>query len=159
MKQSNLGQENSNIESANEKDKEDVVFAEDSALNTAVGNDGGDIPGPANKKRHGCVTAWFILMLIGSTLGLLINFAVGFYYPHNIFILLSVGQLGCIISMFNWKRAGFWYYAIICIIAAFINMSVGVEIAAIIGGLLSPVILYGILQIEDGGRTSWDQLD
>ena len=27
MKQSNLGQENSNIESANEKDKEDVVFA------------------------------------------------------------------------------------------------------------------------------------
>ena len=157
MKQSNLGQENSNTESFNEKDKEDVVFAEDSAINTLRNKE--DEDKSTYKKRHGCVTAWFILMLIGSTLGLLINFAVGFYYPHNIFILLSVGQLGCIISMFNWKRAGFWYYAIICIIAAFINMSIGVEIAAIIGGLLSPVILYGILQIEDGGRTSWDQLD
>ena len=157
MKQSNLGQENSNVESSNEKEKEDVLFAEDSVTDTLRNKEGEDKF--TYKKRHGCVTAWFILMVIGSTLGLLINFAVGFYYPHNIFVLLSIGQLACIISMFNWKRAGFWGYTIICIIAGFINMSMGVEIAATIGGLLSPVILYGILQIEKGGSTSWDQLD
>ena len=157
MKQSNLGQENSNVESSNEKEKEDVLFAEDSVTDTLRNKEGEDKS--AYKKRHGCVTAWFILLLIGSTFGLLINFAVGFYYPHNIFVLLSIGQLACIISMFNWKRAGFWGYTIICIIAGFINMSMGVEIAATIGGLLSPVILYGILQIEKGGSTSWDQLD
>ena len=157
MKQSNLGQENSNVESSNEKEKEDVLFAEDSVTDTLRNKEGEDKS--TYKKRHGCVTAWFILMLIGSTLGLLINFAVGFYYPHNIFVLLSIGQLACIISMFNWKRAGFWGYTIICIIAGFINMSMGVEIAATIGGLLSPVVLYGILQIEKGGSNSWDQLD
>ena len=157
MKQSNLGQENSNVEYSNEKEKEDVLFAEDSVTDTLRNKEGEDKS--AYKKRHGCVTAWFILLLIGSTFGLLINFAVGFYYPHNIFVLLSIGQLACIISMFNWKRAGFWGYTIICIIAGFINMSVGVEISATIGGLLSPVILYAILQIERGGSTSWDQLD
>ena len=159
MKQSNLGQENSNIESANEKDKEDVVFAEDSALNTAVGNDGGDIPGPANKKRHGCVTTWLVLIFIASAYSVLANLAMGFYYPWNIYVMLSIGQLVCVILMFNWKLNGFWGFAIIQLPATFLNISLGLPASAIIGGLLAPFILYFILQIKRNNISAWDQLD
>ena len=159
MKQSNLGQENSNIESANEKDKEDVVFAEDSALNTTVGNDGGDITGPANKKRHGCVTAWLVMIFIVSAYSAFVNLAMGFYYPWNIYVMLSIGQLVCVILMFNWKLNGFWGFVIIQLPAAFLNMILGLEIGAIIGGLIAPFILFFILQIKRNNISAWDQLD
>ena len=159
MKKSNLGRENSNVESAIEKEEENVVFAEDSALNTTEGNNGGDISSPTNKERHGCVTTWFILMLMGSSFGILINFAAGFYYPFTMFIVLGIGQLVCIISMFNWKVAGFWGYVIISVIASFINLSMGVDLPTIIGGLLSPVVLYAIMQIKRNNISAWDQLD
>ena len=159
MKQSNLGQENSNIESANKKDKEDVVFAEDSAINTTVGNDGGDIPGPANKKRHGCASGCLVILLIGSAFGVLVNLAAGFFWTFNLLLLLSIVNIVCVILMFNWKIIGFWGLSISAVIIFVINLTFGVELPTAIGGLLSPVILYGILQIKRNNISSWDQLD
>ena len=159
MKKSNLGQENSNVESSNEKEKEDVLFAENSALNTTEGNSGGDISSPTNKKRHGCVTTWLVLLLIGSAISIPANLAEGFYYPWNIYFLLSIAQLVCVIFMFNWKLNGFWGFAIIQLPATFLNISLGFPTSAIIGGLMAPFILYFILQIKRNNISAWDQLD
>ena len=158
-KKSYLGQEISSVESYNEKEKEDVVFAEDSALNTAAGNDGGDITGLANKKSHGCVTTWLVLLLIGSAISIPTNLAEGFYYPWNIYCLLSIVQLVCVISLFNWKRIGFWGIAIIQLLATFLDVSIGFPAPVIIGGLISPFLLYFILQIKRNNVSAWDQLD
>ena len=155
MKQSNLGQENGKIEPINQKEeKEEMAFAEESATDTIGTNSN-----VANKKRHGCVTTWLIILLIGSTLGVLVNLGTGFFWPFNLLLLMSIVNIVCVILMFDWKIIGFWGLSISAVIIFMINLTYGVELPTAIGGLLSPVILYGILQIKRNNISSWDQLD
>ena len=152
MKQSNLGQENSKIESL--KQKEDMAFVEESATDTIGANSN-----VANKKRHGCVTTWLVILLIGSTLGVLVNLGAGFFWPFNLLLLMSIVNIVCVILMFDWKIVGFWGLSISAVIIFVINLTYGVELPTAIGGILSPVILYGILQIKRNNISAWDQLD
>jgi len=160
MKKSNLGQENSNVESTNEKKEEEKVdFVEDSVTHVAGSNEGRANSDPANKKRHGCVTTWLVMVLVITAVSIFANLAEGFYYPWNIYFLMSVGQLVCVILMFNWKIIGFWGFVGIQLPAFFLNMSVGLETFDSLVGLLAPVILYAIMQIKRNNISAWDQLD
>ena len=65
------------------------------------------------KKRHSCLTAWLIFLLIlnslaalGSILGL-----GDLEESVRIFVIISsVFHLVCLTALFNWKKWGFWGY-------------------------------------------------
>jgi cytochrome bd-type quinol oxidase subunit 2 len=131
---------------------------------------------PELKKRHGCLTAWLILMIVAnSTIALgycLIGVDRSMYfiklkesYPNApdwtfpLLALLSLINLACSIALFKWKKWGFWGFCVTSVIVLIINLSVGVKLfPSSLGGLFGIVLLYGVLHIgkEDKG---WPQLE
>ncbi|NPA37348.1 MAG: hypothetical protein GXO47_10920 [Chlorobi bacterium] len=122
------------------------------------------------KQRHGCVTAWLILMIIvNSAIALLYlfagdkvaqNFPGGI--PKSILILLAVtGILNVVfaILLFKWKKIGFWGFLITGTITAIINFSLGLGVFQSLFGLTGIVILYGILQIKKDNVPAWENLE
>ena len=121
----------------------------------------------SNKKRHGCVTAWLILLLLGSVFGIYVNLQallISNYFGMQTglvaLLILSVINFICIILLFNWNINGCWGLVVSAIIIFVINLNYGVDAAALVGGLVSPLILYAVLQIKrDGDEVSaWDNL-
>ena len=130
---------------------------------------------PEPKKRHGCLTAWLILMIIANSaiaFGYLIGVdrsivftklkesypnAPGWTFP--LLTVLSLINLACAIALFNWKKWGFWGFCATSVIVLIINLSTGVKILpSSMGGLVGIALLYGVLHIgkEDKG---WPQLE
>jgi len=120
------------------------------------------------KKRNGWLTAWLVLMIIA-------NVAVALYYIFMgdtisralpglpgwtlpVCTVLLVFNIVCTAALFMWKKWGFWGLCVSAIIAFIVNIASGLGITPSILGLLSPIILYGILHVgkEDKG---WPQLD
>jgi hypothetical protein len=71
------------------------------------------------KKRHGCVTAWLVFMIIANSVGALINFFAGNFINRNspipistgILILLAIfgiANVGFSILLLQRNRWGFW---------------------------------------------------
>ena len=170
MKKSSLGRENSNIESANDKEKDKVVFDENSSSNKAEGKEVGANSEAGNKKRHGCVTAWLILMIISNSLSAILYLFAGdmisLTFPGGlsnlmlIFLtILTIGNVVCSVLLFKWMKLGFWGFVVTSIGAIIININIGLGIVQSLVGLLGLVILYGILQIKSNNISAWDQLD
>ena len=113
------------------------------------------IKNKADKKRHGCVTAWLGLLLIGVVFGLYVNISYGLYFM----LLMTLINLVLIILLFQWKKIAFWGFVISCIIVFVYNMNYGVDTATAIGGLLSPLVLWAIFQFKSNGVSAWDNLE
>ena len=122
------------------------------------------------KERHGCVTAWLILMIIANSI-----VAVGYLFggefvaknfPGGISntVLVVLGILGVVnvvsaVMLFNWKKIGFWGFTISAIITLIINLYIGVGIIQSVWGLAGIAILYVILQIKKDDVDTWTNLD
>lgn len=122
------------------------------------------------KLRHGCVTAWLILMIIlNSITALVYLFAsetISRNFPQGIsnssLTLLSViGVLNTVFAvlLFRWKKWAFWGFAITSIITFIINLSIGIGIGQAIFGFAGVAILFGIMQIERNGVSAWKNLE
>jgi len=122
------------------------------------------------KQRHGCVTAWLILIIIGSSLSALIYlFAedmVAQSFPNGIsssmlilLALLGVGNVIFAILLFKWKKIGFWGIVLTNLIGVFVNLNVGLSIGQSLVGLLGLGILFGVLQIKKEDVSAWGNLD
>jgi hypothetical protein len=118
------------------------------------------------KKRHGCLTAWLILMIVGSVATIFLNMAVNSLTEPSeklpewaIPVLVAAGviEIICAIALFKWKKWGFWGICALTIIILFINLTLGVGIFAI-SGLIGIGILYAVLQIG-GENKGWTQLE
>jgi hypothetical protein len=131
-----------------------------------------DAPEPENqeKKRHGCVTAWLILMIVANSIFALVYFfAQGMmtdampHIPTYIFLVLgflTLCNVGCAILLLQWKRLGFWGFIATAAVAFVINITyniggVGTHISALVG----IAILYGILQIRERNVSAWDNME
>ena len=125
---------------------------------------------PNNKKRHGCVTAWLILMILVNSLGALANLFAGEVISRSIsgnisdleivlLGILGVANVFFSILLLQWKRIGFWGFILTAITAFGINMSVGMEIFQSISGLIGIVILLAILQIKRNNVSAWNNLE
>ena len=121
-----------------------------------------------SKKRHGCLTAFLILMVIANSLGAVIYLLGSSFIKQNMpgmpsWVILitgifSVFNFACAIALFKWKKWGFWGFLISSIIALFINSSIGLGIGQSLSGLLGIAILYGVLHIGKENK-GWSQLD
>jgi hypothetical protein len=122
-----------------------------------------------NKKRHGCLTAWLVFMIIvnsacAAIMYYLGNKSISLTVPEApewaflALIALSLFNLACAIALFKWKKWGFWGFCISSIIALFTNLSIGLGIGSSISGVFGILILYGILHIGKENK-GWPQLD
>ncbi len=122
------------------------------------------------KQRHGCVTTWLILIMITSSFAIFFNLIAYDYFskaipktiPFNIRILLSVIGLTNIFFAFRllrWKKWAFWGCLCTATITFIINISIGTGIFPALMGIVSPLILFAILQIKQDNVSAWNNLE
>ncbi|MCB0403117.1 MAG: hypothetical protein KDD41_13600 [Flavobacteriales bacterium] len=125
--------------------------------------------GTAPKQRHGCVTAWLILMIVANSISAVMYLLAGDMIARGLpgsvstSTLVILGIIGGANVMFaimlmQWKKMGFWGYAGSSIVILFINLSIGLGIGQSVMGLVGIGILYGILQIKKNGESAWEHL-
>jgi len=120
------------------------------------------------KKRHGCLTAWLILILVTSSatalMYLLGRDAIQRQSPNMpdwtfpVFTVMTLFNLACAIALFRWKKWGFWGFCVSSVIAFAVNLSAGQGIGQSLSGLIGIAIFYGVLQIGKENK-GWPQLD
>lgn len=130
--------------------------------------------GYKDRARHGCVSAWLILMIIGnafvsvfylffwdSILELVPDESMAEIPDINPILLGVVGVANLIfaILLFKWKKVGFWGFVGTSVITLGLNISAGLGVGQILTGFAGIAILYGILQIKERDVSAWDNLE
>ena len=121
------------------------------------------------KNRHGCLTAYLVFMMImNSGAALLYLFGADLVlqgmpnmpeWSFPVLIIMSIFNLVCAVSLFRWKKWGFWGFVASGLIVIIVNhMSIGLSTASALGGIVGIAILYGVLQIGKENK-GWPQLD
>ena len=95
------------------------------------------------KQRHGCVTAWLILIIVLNSLTALLYLLGGNFIRQN---LPSEVPTSMMILL-----------AVLAAVA--INLSLGLGIAQSLIGLLGIVILWAVLQIKQNDVSAWKNLE
>ena len=124
----------------------------------------------AAKSRHGCVTAWLILMIVVNAIAAASNLLAGDFLseslgkpvPHGMMVVLSliaVVNVVFAVMLMQWKKWAFWGFAISSVVTMGINVGIGFGIAQSLLGLVGFAILYIVLQIKERGRSSWENLE
>ena len=120
------------------------------------------------KQRHGCLTAWLVLIIIANSATSLIYLlrgqaikqalpqAPGWTFP--VLAVFSVFNLVCAIALFKWKKWGFWGFLVSGMVAFIINLTIGLGIGQSLFGLLGIVLLYAVLHIGKE-KKGWSQLE
>ena len=121
------------------------------------------VPLPPSKKRHGCFTAWLILLSI-----VYIAFTITFFQENDstswssianiVWLIGMLGSLAAIMGLFKWKKWGFWLFGALQLVFYIVNLMNGLETWRALSGLLSFPILYGVLQIGRENK-AWPQLE
>jgi hypothetical protein len=122
------------------------------------------------KQRHGCVTAWLILMIVLNSLTAIVYFFASDLITQNlpgevstsmIILLGVVGVANVVFSilLFQWEKLGFWGFIGTSLAALIINLSIGLSVIQSIFGLTGLAILYGVLQIKKDDKTAWENLN
>ena len=123
-----------------------------------------------NKQRHGCVTAWLILMIIANAFTAALNLLAGDYIANNypgeiskpMMMLLGIVAIANVIFailLLFWKKIGFWGFLTTSLGTFVINVSIGLGIMQSSLGLIGIAILYGVLQIKEDNHTAWENLE
>lgn len=127
------------------------------------------------RQRHGCLTAWLILIMIVNSLSSLsylffgvfsnqmndllasqgISIAPGTYL---VLVILGIFNVVCSLALWNWKKWGFYGFIASSVAAFIINVSSGQNIVSSLLGLIGIAILYGILNIG-GEKQAWSRLE
>ena len=121
------------------------------------------------KQRHGCVTAWLVIMIILNSLLAVVYLFASDFITNNLqnsskSMILLLGVLGVLnvvfaVMLLKWKKLGFWGFIASSIIVMFINLTIGMGVGQSVFGLVGVAILYGILQIKSNNVTTWDNLE
>ncbi|EGV42570.1 hypothetical protein BZARG_1841 [Bizionia argentinensis JUB59] len=121
------------------------------------------------KQRHGCVTAWLILMIIVNALTSLSYLLAGNTVSQNlggdisnlmmiVLALIGIANVIFAVLLFQWNKIGFWGFLGTSLIALFVNINIGIGIGQSLLGLLGIVILYAVLQIKKDHVPAWNHL-
>ena len=127
-------------------------------------------PGNQIKERHGCVTAWLIFMLVANSLVVIMYLIARRFLDPNLtgrfpswaFILLGFMGLANVMfatALLQWKRWGFFGFAITTLAAFFINLQIRISLIQAIFGLIGVLVLDASLQIKRDGVSAWSNLE
>jgi hypothetical protein len=121
-----------------------------------------------SKKRHGCLTAFLIFILIANAAAALMFIFGGQMIKENApeiaawtLPLLAIGavlNLVFAIALFKWKKWGFWGVLVTSIAGLVLNIVAGYGIGQSLTGLIVLAVLYGVLHIGKDNR-GWPQLE
>ena len=122
------------------------------------------------KKRHGCLTAFLVVGLIGNALAALGNIAGGDAIRETLpadapswglplLALAGVFNIVCIVALWKWKKWGFLGFVASSVVALMVNLMMGMGLVASVMGLFGIAVLYGVLQIGDEKTKGWNQLE
>jgi hypothetical protein len=120
------------------------------------------------KSRHGCLTAWLVLIIVASSASALFYLLGGELirrtlpnapeWAFGVLIVFSFFNLVCAVALFKWKKWGFWGFCVSSVVALVVNLSIGLSIAKGAGGLIGVLLLYGVLHIGKENK-GWPQLE
>lgn len=123
------------------------------------------------KERHGCVTAWLALMIV-TNLGVVATYfafkdAVVSALPNepSSMLIYGLGFLGLLnivfaVLLFQWKKIGFFGFAVSSVVALGINLALGLGITECMSGLLGIALLFAVLQIKNKHKVAaWELLE
>lgn len=120
------------------------------------------------KQRHGCLTAWLVLMIIGNSVSMLMylfgselikkSFPDAPSWSMPVLVIMGIANVIFAVALFKWRMWGFVGSVGSSIIVFFINLSIGVGILQSIGGILGVAILYGVLKMGNE-RAAWPKLE
>lgn len=122
------------------------------------------------KQRHGCVTAWIIIMIAGNSITALVYLLASELITENLagnvptLLIILLGLVGIAnvifsVMLLQWKKSGFWGFCLTSVVALVINTNIGLDITQSLLGLIGIGVLYGILQIKKGNRSAWENLE
>jgi len=120
------------------------------------------------KKRHGCLTAYLIFMMVVGVLGAAIYFFAGSVVAEgnpeippylrplfgDINLLITVASF----ALWRWKKWGFWLFAGIALFGATFNTYLTRSIITFLMAPIGLLIMYGILHIGKE-KQGWRQLE
>lgn len=119
------------------------------------------------KSRHGCLTAWLVLMIVMNSAVALFYLVAGDVVKQAlpsapkwtlpVLIIAAAFNLVCAIALWRWKKWGFWGFVLSSIVGLIVNLSIGIGAQSVVG-LVGVAILYGVLQIGQENK-GWPQLE
>ncbi len=123
--------------------------------------------GTPQPERHGCLTAWLILMLIANA-GTAIMTPLSVegmkkagLQPTSttitVVVLCAVANMVFAIALFRWFKWGFWGFCLTSAAALATNLSVGMGIGSSLFGLIGVGLLYWVLNMGEGNK-AWPRL-
>ncbi len=126
--------------------------------------------GSSQRKRHGCVSAWLIFMIIGNALTALSYFfmseIIATSLPVQIpkpmlYLMGAIAILNVVFSvmLFQWKKLGFYGFVVTSLLAFAMNTYIGISPTQSLFGLLGLGLLYAILQIKENKISAWNHLE
>ena len=128
-------------------------------------------PNSRLKNRHGCVSAWLVIIIIANILkgaSYLIVSRIDFssidFKANSLPVLLLLGVLsflnvGFAVQLLNWNKKGFYGFVVTAIILFATKTMLGIDSWESISGFLGLVILYVVFHIQgDNGHAAWDDL-
>lgn len=121
------------------------------------------------KERHGCLTAWLILLIAGNAVLAALNLSwkalidpgISTKMQHSMVVLAVLGfcNAGFAFALFRWKLWGFYGIVVTGILAFMINLNAGIAPIDALPGLIGVVVLFAILQIRKNDVSAWDQME
>lgn len=124
------------------------------------------------KNRHGCLTAFLVLNLVGNIGGGLMYvllYTLGSSLVHRVLpnvsgmmlpmlFVISLFNLVCTIALFQWQKWGFWGFCGASVVGVIVNLLIGTGIGTALGGLMGMLVLFGVLNIGKENK-GWTQLE
>lgn len=121
------------------------------------------------KQRHGCVTAWLILMIFANSLSAVIYLffsdliiqVIPTEVPESMIIALGItGIFNVLFSvmLFQWRKIAFWGFVATSICSFLINLFNGLGFGQSLAGLFGVAILFAVLQIRKDNVSTWENL-
>ena len=123
---------------------------------------------PQQANRHGCLTAWLILMIVANAATAvstpLMYDAIKRTAPNAspatvaVITIAGVANILFAIALFRWKKWGFFGFVASSIVALATHVFIGLGIAQSLFGLVGIVILYWVLNMGEGNSRAWTRL-
>ncbi|OGV70077.1 MAG: hypothetical protein A3K19_27610 [Lentisphaerae bacterium RIFOXYB12_FULL_65_16] len=121
-----------------------------------------------SKKRHGCLAAYLIFMMVICTTGAGVYLLAGNFVARGnpeipaalrpVFAVINLLAAVCAVALWRWKKWGFWGFVIMGVLGGILNTYLTRSLITALMVPLSILIMYGILHIG-GERKGWRQLE
>ena len=119
--------------------------------------------------RHGCLTAWLYLIIVGGTFGLCtlllaskMEYRPGYHPPTPLVLGTIVGcllvSMACAGGLLLLKRWAFYGYILANLVLCGVNLAAGIDAARALVPLFWVACLIGVMQIGSPREKAWRRL-